>query len=230
MELRIGIDASINSTGFVLMSKQPNGEIIDVDHYMIVPKTKKDPKCSDSAKLITYKRFWPKKTSTYSQTDIYKVMSAENLVDEMVQLIRLKLETNVYDKVSCRIEGSIMSSSFKGMQARVNDLVAFGSVMRYCLIKSNLITEFQIIPPKTLKKLATGNGNAKKEHMISKHQEMFHEMFFDYSKGKIDDIIDAFWLAQVESTKNKIEDQEFNFTKYNKHENEHIVALYSETN
>lgn len=206
MELRIGIDASINATGIVIMGK--SGEkIMFNDYYLLVPSfgDKKPPKCSSSATLITYDRVWETKESTYSEQDIFKILSATNQAKTIVELISQQLEKVSRDtKISCRIEGSLMSSSFKSGMSRLNDLIAFGSVMRYELIKSGLIHEFKIIPPKTLKKLATGNGNAKKGDMILKHQEVFADQMFDYS-GKHDDIIDAFWLAYVEEVKNKID-------------------------
>lgn len=212
MELRIGIDASINSTGIVVMEKEV-GKIELVKYYLLVPNVgegKKLPKCTSSAELRTYERHWEAKTSTYSQQDIYKILSAENQSKEILRILTKEIMVNQPDKVSCRIEGSLMSSSFKSGQSRLNDLIAFGSVMRYELLKSGLITEFKIIPPKTLKKLATGNGNAKKGLMVSHHKDTFPELNFDYNLGKVDDIIDAFWLAYVEDDKNKISVEEFN--------------------
>jgi hypothetical protein len=227
MELRIGIDASINATGFVMMLKEGN-TIVETSYYLLTPKMKKYPEISESVEHLIYNRFWPSKKSTYSQTDIYKILSAENLVDVLVNKIKLKLlEIGSVEKISCRIEGSLMSASFNNGMARLNDLVAFGSVMRYCLIKSGLITEFKIIPPKTLKKLATGNGNAKKGQMITCHAEKFPESGLIY-KGKIDDVVDAFWLAYVEEPKNFIDKEEFDFNNKNKYHAEHIIALYSE--
>jgi hypothetical protein len=210
MELRIGIDASINATGFVLMLKNGH-QIVETDYYLIVPRNqavtevsneftatgrrRKKPKkmFSDSATILKYDRYYQTKESTYSQQDIYKIMSAEKLAELIVNKIEDKIADNPeLTKVSCRIEGALMSS-FSGATGRVNDLVAFSSVMKYCLIKANILSELSIVLPKTLKRLATGNGAAKKTQLIVVHKEKYGHDTFDYS-GKIDDLIDAFML------------------------------------
>lgn len=49
-----------------------------------------------------------------------------------------------------------------------------------------------VIAPKTLKKFATGNGDASKERMVKAAQKEF-----DYSFLDSDDIADALWLARI---------------------------------
>jgi len=59
-----------------------------------------------------------------------------------------------------------------------------------------------IVPPTTLKKFATGNGNAKKEAMFdalpSETKQVFEEKTLK-SKGRFD-VTDAYWLSKYAMT------------------------------
>ena len=212
MELRIGIDGSINSTGLVLMVKDDKQNIVETKYFLIVPWSKKIPACPSTAELIIYQRFWETKASTNSQSDLYKIISAEQLALEINKVINDFINNGNYEaftEISCRIEGAIMASSKFTPQGRLNDLLLSQTIFKYLIMRDGLVTEFKIIPPKSLKKLATGNGNCKKITMTTTHQEKFADHNFDYETGKIDDLMDAFWLAETNEPANKIKSGEF---------------------
>jgi Holliday junction resolvasome RuvABC endonuclease subunit len=65
-----------------------------------------------------------------------------------------------------------------------------------------------IIPPKTVKKIATGNGNASKDDMIEHLPKIVREEFaaIGYKKSTgLKDLADAYWIgiACVELLKQK---------------------------
>ena len=73
------------------------------------------------------------------------------------------------------------------------------ALLKYKLYSNNL--PFEIIPPKQVKSLATGNGNASKdlmyEHFVKQTDINLKEIFQQKDvKSPISDIVDAYFIAK----------------------------------
>lgn len=85
-------------------------------------------------------------------------------------------------------------------KGRVFNLAENCGLLKYLLYKDRY--NFHTVAPKTIKKYATGNGNANKQMMYDAFFELtLIQLAFVYSKtGKVDspvtDIVDAFYLTQ----------------------------------
>lgn len=213
--LKVGIDASINSTGVVIAlvntvasnvwkyacpnktTKQHTfefNELAAIKFYRIVSSEPKSSKSlSKNVRHISYYRD-KDKFASYAEEDIYKIQSADKLAKVILKLvIDFCNEHNCNDViVDARIEGSVMATSFRNKQSRLNDLTAFNTIIKLMLLKSDKFDIIHIVPPTTLKKIATGSGRAKKEDMEYSFKIMNDD--FDYT-GKVDDVIDAWFLA-----------------------------------
>ena len=75
------------------------------------------------------------------------------------------------------------------------DLAGLNYLLRNTFINSNICNYFIIAAPSEIKKFATGKGNASKEMMVS----MFSCIFPDLQLPKIDDICDAYFMANYAS-------------------------------
>ena len=190
-ELYIGIDPSINSTGLVFRLVEVCEEDI-LKMYQITPKK---IKCSTSVRNILYNKI-DTNTKKYSDDDLNKIKNGYRLGKSIFDKI-FKL-TKIYkpDKIYIRMEGSLMSTGFKNSISRVNDLVAYNTMVKYVILsqisKIGDDIYFDVIAPTKLKKLFTGNGKSKKCDMVNKFKDNF-----DHSQGKNDDIADAFALSYI---------------------------------
>ena len=73
---------------------------------------------------------------------------------------------------------------------RVVPSAELSGIIRYYLYTQRM--PFKVVPPTTLKKLATGHGKASKDKML-RHARRMHRLEF-----KNDHECDAFWLARME--------------------------------
>jgi len=192
MKLYVGIDQSINSTG-VTFRTEDNMYL----KFCQITDTKKT--CSSSVQNLIYQKD-NQNTGNYTHDDLTKILNAERLALVIFKQIKKHYDLSKSDDIEVRIEGPIMQS-FKQKASRVNDLVAFGTLIKFHLIKKLGISRVHVIAPTQLKKLFTGKGNCKKERI----EEVFYELNpkYDKSKGKNDDIADSFGLSYVNLNKNK---------------------------
>lgn len=87
--------------------------------------------------------------------------------------------------------------AFRSVGSKAKTLAGLHFIVTCNLIE--LQYEVKIVYPSTLKKFATGKGNASK-------QEMEHctpsEILDQFKCKKIDDLVDAYWLAKMGSDLN----------------------------
>lgn len=102
-----------------------------------------------------------------------------------------------YENPVLYIEGYSMGST----GARILDIAEHGATLRLALFDQN-IRPIEV-PPTTLKKFATGKGNAKKEQMnnsfIDKNGFSIGQVLFndkEQIKSPVNDLVDAYWLVQ----------------------------------
>lgn len=180
MKTHIGIDPSINSTGLVIR----RGE--EIQYYLVTSKVVK--KYSQSVKQIPNNKIISDKDSDYSTVEMNKIASVENQVSVIKSII--EDNTTSEDELIVSIEGYVMNSPRFGL-GRLLDLVALSTSIKSYLM--SIDAQVNIVPPKSLKQRYAGNGNAKKEIMVS----VFLSKVKDFDElGKIDDIADAHALSE----------------------------------
>jgi hypothetical protein len=197
----IGIDFSINSTAVAI--KKDNGEI---DLFSFVPNYKKGSKPFEihdkfTGLIVTQSYIKPKKSTDSIEEQTNKLINADQLSGIIMSIL------DIYEEPveEIRIEG--FSYGSKGNS--FIDLITYNTYLKVKLIQKygHII---KVIPPKTLKKLYTGNGNATKCDMLRfytnstesrfneelKKLDIIREEEFKIPKP-IDDIIDAIGLTSV---------------------------------
>lgn len=110
-----------------------------------------------------------------------KIIGLERLAFLRQQIINIIAKYDVYD-IRSFVEGYSHGSS--GMRESIAE---WGGVLRLTLYENNL--QIIDVPPKTLKKFATGNGNADK---ILMGVQLMKEFGMEYPTS---DQTDAYWLA-----------------------------------
>lgn len=197
----IGIDFSINSTAVAV--KKDNGEI---DLFSFVPNYKKGSKPFEihdkfEGIIVTQSYVKPKKSTDSIEEQTNKLINADQLSGIIMSILDI-YEDSVEE---IRIEG--FSYGSKGNS--FIDLITYNTYLKVKLIQKygHII---KVIPPKTLKKLYTGNGNATKCDMLRfyissansrlneelKKLDIVREEEFKIPKP-IDDIIDAIGLTSI---------------------------------
>jgi hypothetical protein len=197
--LIVGIDFSINSTAVTVR---------DGDNYVMmsfVPNYRPELKSSSTheflSNLITirsYNKLGASKNSIEDQRN--KICNADSLSSEIMK------ELNPILKKIERVNIEGFSYASKGNS--FIDLITFNS-----FLKSKLFTaignRIYVIPPKTLKKDYTGNGNASKCDMLLSYMEKNDNQLTDKIKKlgfikeddfqipkPIDDLIDSIALSE----------------------------------
>ena len=197
----IGIDFSINSTAVVIKDGKDSILFSVVPNYIKGRAAfKAHDSLSEFINIISYE-----KTETVKNPMLDQSIKLKN-ADRLSNAIMYRL--SYYETVDeIRIEG--FSYASKGNS--FIDLIMFNSFLKLKLIQKfgHVIS---VVPPKTLKKKFTGNGNATKCDMIRSFVEdkktpfksALIDMGFIQAEGEfkvpkpIDDIVDAIGLTTIE--------------------------------
>lgn len=209
----IGIDPSINSTGISVRfcHKTDNNDIIEdsVKFYILKPDTKETTKTgktksplsakeidaekrnSDILKYLTYYKVLQKDSDSTEERELCKTQTFIHIIDAIKQLI---IETMIVtDEIYICIEGISYGSSIRTVS--VFDLAGLNYLIRFTIL--NILngdgTYMQIVPPTSIKKFATGKGNANKDLVI----EVFNGIYGKLNIPKVDDIADAFFMSRL---------------------------------
>lgn len=196
MEIFIGIDQSINSTGITIQRFEDNNKI-DKRFYIIKGNklTKKEDNINiDNFNYIVYNKKEKKEAKDNNEFESFKLDNAINISNYILGLIINSIE-NKLDKVYIALEGiSFQSSQTKSLI----DLAGLSYIIRYTISKffnshQDQYGELIIFTPGEIKKFATGNGNAKKESMIALFKTLHKELDII---PKIDDLADSYWICE----------------------------------
>ncbi|MBQ1570675.1 MAG: crossover junction endodeoxyribonuclease RuvC [Clostridiales bacterium] len=173
----IGIDLSINSTGICV---NRDGKY---NYFIVTPEqgmTKKMREFSSSKiKILPYTKLSGSKE--YAQKEIEKSHNIYYIVQTIVGVVKK------YKPDRCVMEGVSYGSS-----GAVADLAGLQYTLRCELIKAGI--NFSVVTPMSLKKTATGNGNADKNEMVFAWKKC-DPSIKDIDLKKVDDIADAFFLS-----------------------------------
>lgn len=179
MKKYIGIDNSLTSPGIVILSE--DGSIDKMWYYS--HKLKWDGKLSDNLEGIPYPAY------TTEEERIYKLSTITTAIVEN--------ETNKGHDVLVSIEGY----SFGSTGMRLFQIAENTGLLKNMLWLKKI--DFNVVPPTTVKKLATGKGNAQKQVVYDcfcKETGLNLHDTFGFKSNKavnpISDIADAYWMAK----------------------------------
>lgn len=196
MDLCIGIDPSLNSTGICVFIVD-NDTIIDTKFYIIHSGklSKKEIKAEEKHfDIFEYKVFddptKTKETLDNPELELRKTYKARIICNEIKNILRTYMNNNTFLNIYACIEG-ISYGSTHGTKS-IFDLAGLNYMIRNMLLNYDEIN-LVIAPPTHVKKFATGMGNSNKEAMIG----AFKIIYPDLELPKIDDICDAYFMAQM---------------------------------
>lgn len=202
MNIFVGIDPSINSTGVCILETDDSNKQVNCKFYIIKngKLTKKESKAEDdNAKIFQYVLYEKLDTSIKNIED-YKTLEwnkTKNMINvcKCIKDIVFKYIANhngVLNVYACQ-EGISYGSTVKTKS--VFDLAGLNYLLRSTFINSSVCNYFVIASPSEIKKFATGKGNANKEMMVN----MFSCIFPNLQLPKVDDICDAYFMANYAS-------------------------------
>lgn len=196
MELCIGIDPSMNSTGLTIICYDDNNTEIFKKFYIIKPgKLSKKEKLSELKYISFFEyKLYDKhdKSDILCENEIGKTkdfISVSNIIKEII--INVINNYQITDFFVCEEGISYGSVNTKS----VFDLSGLNYLIRNSIlqiIKNFNFGKLIIATPAQIKKFATGKGNSNKQLMI----ECFKNIHKDFDIPKIDDISDSYFMAQ----------------------------------
>lgn len=215
MNINIGIDLSIHSTGICILEEDRS-----IPSFYLILSDKKYSKTSVEKyhndfinknnkyiKVIFYEYSSPSKEVLGKE--ISKSLNVSNILDIIDQNIFkmiFKNKNNNIENIKVNIEAIAMSAS-----GTIDQLSGLNYGIRYLLLKKYdlPIENLGLITPTTLKKNSVGSGKAEKDIMVSSFKLLFKnnenknknfikslEYFENQLKWSIDDLVDAYFLAQ----------------------------------
>lgn len=202
MNIFVGIDPSINSTGVCILETDDSNKQVNCKFYIIKngKLTKKESKAEDDNVKIFQYVLYEKLDTSIKNIEDYKTLEwnkTKNMINvcKCIKDIVFKYIANHNDILNVYVcqEGISYGSTVKTKS--VFDLAGLNYLLRSTFINSSICNYFVIASPSEIKKFATGKGNANKEMMVN----MFSFIFPDLQLPKVDDICDAYFMANYAS-------------------------------
>ena len=194
MNVFIGIDPSINSTGMTIRTDT------DFCRFFIIKGdklTKKEKTAqlenSEIFEYCLYQKENVKDTNNAHERELAKAHNLSTIADTIYNiiqevLIQLKKIDSINSITIC-MEGISYGSIHS---AAVMDLAGLNYLIRDRLHHHSIVGTLLVTPPAEVKRFYTGAGNANKQLMIS----TFKGSFPDFDLPKIDDICDSEGMAK----------------------------------
>lgn len=195
MNVFVGIDPSLNSTGICMQFYEDDNFVKDM-YYIVKPNklTKKEQKAQDELLNFDYCLYEKNDLSIYNDNNLFqeywKTINMLNIVEKIKECIYDNIKGRDNYKLYIVQEGISYGSSIRTKS--VFDLAGLNYLIRNEFIEAPNVLFF-ISPPTHIKKFATGMGNCKKEQIIelfkATHQEISDVL------PKVDDIADAYYMS-----------------------------------
>jgi hypothetical protein len=203
MDIFIGIDQSINSTGVTV---QCNGN----ENFYIIKGTKltaKENKAHTSYNNFEYVLYNKEEIKDANNNHVAEIIKTMNLIRISRTIIGI-ISYYIKQFDNCNVYVCMEGISYQSAQTKsIMDLAGLNYIIRYDLIKYftgiqeaiSRIEKYKIIvaTPGEIKKFASGNGSAKKEIMIKLFETTHPNL---YLIPKIDDVADSFWMSEYAKT------------------------------
>lgn len=194
MNVFIGIDPSINSTGMTIRTDTGFCRFFIIKGDKLTKKEK-------NAQLNNYEIFEyclyqkenVKDTNNAHERELAKAHNLSTIADTIYNIIEELLQkfrkTSTIDSVTICMEGISYGSIHS---AAVMDLAGLNYLIRDRLHHHTVVGTLLVTPPAEIKRFYTGSGNANKQLMIS----TFKGSFPDFDLPKLDDIADSDSMAK----------------------------------
>lgn len=194
MNVFIGIDPSINSTGMTIRTDTGFCRFFIIKGDKLTKKEK-------NAQLNNYEIFEyclyqkenVKDTNNAHERELAKAHNLSTIADTIYNIIERFLQqfrkTSTIDSVTICMEGISYGSIHS---AAVMDLAGLNYLIRDRLHHHTVVGTLLVTPPAEVKRFYTGSGNANKQLMIS----TFKGSFPDFDLPKIDDVCDSEGMAK----------------------------------
>lgn len=196
IDIFVGIDPSMNSSGVTCLAYE-DGKLIREMYYIIKPdKLTKKEDAAEKANIerfmyVLYQKPEYDKENNHA-VEYYKTQIFKQILNDIEQIIRKFIYqitySGIYNLYVCQ-EGISYGSAQRTKS--VFDLAGLNFLLRMMVITKLNPTYFLIATPAEIKKKTSGNGNCKKDVMIS----LFKGIHPDFDLPKLDDIADSFWMA-----------------------------------
>ena len=189
MNVFIGIDPSINSTGMAIRTDTGFCRFFIIKGDKLTKKEK-------TAQLenwqifeyCLYQKENVKDTNNAHDRELAKAHNLSTIADTIYNIIQKVLEqlkkSDSVDSITICMEGISYGSIHS---AAVMDLAGLNYLIRDRLHHHTVVGTLLVTPPAEIKRFYTGSGNANKQLMIS----TFKGSFPDFELPKLDDIADS---------------------------------------
>lgn len=194
MNVFIGIDPSINSTGMTIRTDTGFCRFFIIKGDKLTKKEKNAQ--SDNSEIFEYCLYQKenvKDTNNAHERELAKAHNLSTIADTIYNIIEEILQqfrkTSSIDSVTICMEGISYGSIHS---AAVMDLAGLNYLIRDRLHHHTVVGTLLVTPPAEVKRFYTGSGNANKQLMIS----TFKGSFPDFDLPKIDDVCDSEGMAK----------------------------------
>ena len=194
MNVFIGIDPSINSTGMTIRTDTGFCRFFIIKGDKLTKKEKNaQSNNSEIFEYCLYQKENVKDTNNAHERELAKSHNLSTIADTIYNIIEELLQqfrkTNTIDSVTICMEGISYGSIHS---AAVMDLAGLNYLIRDRLHHHTVVRTLLVTPPAEVKRFYTGSGNANKQLMIS----TFKGSFPDFDLPKIDDVCDSEGMAK----------------------------------
>lgn len=194
MNVFIGIDPSINSTGMTIRTDTGFCRFFIIKGDKLTKKEKNAQlDNSEIFEYCLYQKENVKDTNNAHERELAKAHNLSTIADTIYNIIEELLQqfrkTSSIDSVTICMEGISYGSIHS---AAVMDLAGLNYLIRDRLHHHTVVGTLLVTPPAEVKRFYTGSGNANKQLMIS----TFKGSFPDFDLPKIDDICDSEAMAK----------------------------------
>ena len=194
MNVFIGIDPSINSTGMTIRTDTGFCRFFIIKGDKLTKKEKNAQ--SNNSEIFEYclqQKENVKDTNNAHERELAKAHNLSTIADTIYNIIEELLQqfrkTSTIDSVTICMEGISYGSIHS---AAVMDLAGLNYLIRDRLHHHTVVGTLLVTPPAEVKRFYTGSGNANKQLMIS----TFKGSFPDFDLPKIDDVCDSEGMAK----------------------------------
>ena len=194
MNVFIGIDPSINSTGMTIRTDTGFCRFFIIKGDKLTKKEKNAQ--LDNYEIFEYCLYQKenvKDTNNAHERELAKSHNLSTIADTIYNIIEELLQkfrkTSTIDSVTICMEGISYGSIHS---AAVMDLAGLNYLIRDRLHHHTVVGTLLVTPPAEVKRFYTGSGNANKQLMIS----TFKGSFPDFDLPKIDDVCDSEGMAK----------------------------------
>ena len=194
MNVFIGIDPSINSTGMTIRTDTGFCRFFIIKGDKLTKKEKNaQSNNSEIFEYCLYQKENVKDTNNAHERELAKAHNLSTIADTIYNIIEEFLQqfrkTSTIDSVTICMEGISYGSIHS---AAVMDLAGLNYLIRDRLHHHTVVGTLLVTPPAEVKRFYTGSGNANKQLMIS----TFKGSFPDFDLPKLDDIADSDSMAK----------------------------------